>query len=835
MSPRRPEDRVDLMLGQTISHYRIVETLGEGGMGVVYKAQDLKLDRQVALKFLPTHLSSDEEVKKRFIREARAASALDHPNVCPIHEIDETEDGRMFIAMAYCEGESIRQMLSRGPLEPAAAMDYARQVAEGLARAHEKGIVHRDVKPANIIVSGDGVARIVDFGLAKLAGESRVTRTGSTLGTAAYLSPEQARGSDVDQRSDIWSLGVVLYEMATGQLPFKGDHEHAVVHSILNDDPSSASDIRPAISAELDDVIHRALLKDSLERYQDAGELAADLRRIKEWESGEAAAPPVIRSPRKGYRKPWGEQPRIRSPWVMVPLAIILLSVIALTSYFGFGRRGEPAGSGGNGGRASSAAAGAVAAVAGDSVQWENSIAILPFNDASPDRDQEHFCRGMVEAISEKLGRVSNLKVVSPRVTMKFRDGSTSIREIGRELGVNTVLEGSVLTDTANIRLVVRLVNTADESTIWSDTYTLEATDSFQVQDETSVTIAREMKFALDPKPHQAFEAGLPANPEAYEYYLRARHYISTYYNSEDERDYNAAISMLDKAMELEPDYVLGYCGYAMACSTYCANTGDQTDEMWSQLTLHAEKAYELNPDIAHSNALMGYIRWNGMDIDGAYGYLKKAVDADPLLFESNHFSGILLWTLGLNLQAIPHFKKALKQEPFSYKVQLFLADNYARIGDEEGYWEQLRIAEEIEPVSGDLFMRQAIGYVERGDYEKVEEIIALARENGLEGWTIGAQALMYAKQGRREEALALNQSSFVYALLGMNDEAIEAIEQMEQYRGGFGYAYSLFASWMSLTNSPFYANLRDDPRFLEIVVRQHEIYDERLKKYGDL
>ncbi len=587
------------MLGQTISHYRIDEVLGEGGMGVVYKARDLKLDRHVALKFLPPHLSSDEEVKKRFIREARAASALDHPNVCPIHEIDEAEDGRMFIAMAYCKGESIRQMISRGPLEPDAAMDLARQVAEGLARAHEKGIVHRDVKPANIIVSDDGVARIVDFGLAKLAGESRVTRTGSTLGTAAYLSPEQARGGDVDQRSDIWSLGVVLHEMITGQLPFKGEYEHAVVHSILHDDPDSASDIRPGISAELDAVINKALVKDSSDRYQAAGDLAADLRRIKEWESGEADTPPVIRRPRTGRRKSRHQGPGIRSPWLLVPLAIVLLSVIALTAYFGFGFRMGRAGSAETG----AVAAGAGTAGAGDLEQWESSIALLPFTDGSPNRDKEHFCRGMVEAIVEKLGRVSDLKVISPRVTMKYKDGATSIREIGEELEVAAILEGSVLTDADNVRLMVRLVDTADESTIWSDTYPLESTESFQVQDETAVSIARELKFALNPDPHRAFQDGMPVNQEAYELYLRARHYISTYYNSEDERDFNAAISILDRAMELEPEYVLGYCGYASAYIIRCANTGDVTDEVWNQLTWNVEKAYELNPDLGRTGS----------------------------------------------------------------------------------------------------------------------------------------------------------------------------------------------------------------------------------------
>jgi len=815
------------MLGQTISHYRIVEALGEGGMGVVYKARDLKLDRQVALKFLPPHLSSDEEVKKRFIREARAASALDHPNVCPVHEIDEAEDGRMFIAMAYCEGESIRQMISRGPLEPAVAMDLTRQVAEGLDRAHEKGIVHRDVKPANIIVSGDGVVRIVDFGLAKLAGESRVTRTGSTLGTAAYLSPEQARGTDVDHRSDIWSLGVVLYEMVTGQLPFKGEYEHAVVHSILNDDPSSASDIRPAISAELDAVIHRALLKDSSDRYQNAGELVADLQQIKEWESGAVAAPPVIRRPRQSRRKPRGEVPRIRSPWLMAPLAIVLISIVAFALYFNFGQRKELSGSGRDGGQG-------VVMAAGDSAQWNSLIAVLPFTDASPNRDQEQFCHGMVEAICEELGRIAELKVISSRVTMKYKDGAASIREIGRDLGVATVLEGSVLTDADNVRLMVRLVDTADESAIWTETYTLESTASFQVQDETAVSIARELKFALNPDPHRAFQDGMPVNQEAYEHYLRARHYIVAFFNSEDERDFNAAISLLDKAMELEPDYPLGYCGYGLAYAIRCANFGSLTHEDWAQMTMCVEKAYDLNPDLAQANTLKGFLHWSMDDDDGAYGFYKKALEIDPNLFEAHSNAALFLCTQGLNLQAIKHFARAVEIDPFCYKVQLWQADSYARVGEWEKALDHVDRASKIAPDSGEVHMRFIVDYVMMGEYDKAEEaLIAAKLKNPEHYWHPFSESLLLAARGERDAALALHQDPFVYALLGMKDEAIEGIETIATRGHGFGY--DLYASWITLTNNPFYANLRDDPRFLEIVYQQHEIYDEMVNRYGDL
>ena len=248
-------------VGQTISHYKILEKLGEGGMGVVYKTEDTKLKRTVALKFLPPELTRDEESKERFIHEAQAASALDHNNICTIHEIGEAADGQMFICMAYYEGETLKKKIARGPMPVQQSIDNAIQVAEGLVKAHGQGIVHRDIKPANLMITNDGVIKIVDFGLAKLAGRTRVTKTGTTVGTAAYMSPEQARGEAVDHRTDIWSLGVVIYEMLTGQLSFKGDYEQAVVYSILNEKPEPVTGLRTGVPMELERIVDKAMAK----------------------------------------------------------------------------------------------------------------------------------------------------------------------------------------------------------------------------------------------------------------------------------------------------------------------------------------------------------------------------------------------------------------------------------------------------------------------------------------------------------------------------------------------------------------------------------------------
>ncbi|MFQ6114946.1 MAG: protein kinase, partial [bacterium] len=268
------------MIDKTISYYKILEKLGEGGMGVVYKARDTKLDRFVALKFLPPHLSQDEENKKRFMHEAKAASALDHPNICTIHEIDETEDGQMFIAMACYEGECLKERIEGGPLPLEEAVDISIQIAEGLAKAHSKAITHRDIKPANILITEDRQVKIVDFGLAKLAGRTQLTKEGTTLGTVAYMSPEQTHGAKVDRRTDIWALGVVLYEMITGQRPFRGDYEQAVIYSILNEEPELLASVKQQVPIELEQVVEKTLQKEPDNRYQTMDELQADLHKV---------------------------------------------------------------------------------------------------------------------------------------------------------------------------------------------------------------------------------------------------------------------------------------------------------------------------------------------------------------------------------------------------------------------------------------------------------------------------------------------------------------------------------------------------------------------------
>ena len=309
------------MIGKTISHYKILAELGRGGMGVVYKAEDTKLKRTVALKFLPPALTGDPDAKERFVHEARAASILDHPNICTIHEINETEDGQVYIAMACYEGETLKEKTARGPLKLEEALDIASHIAQGLAKAHNQGIVHRDIKPANIFLTADGQVKIMDFGLAKSRGQTRLTKTDTTLGTFAYMSPEQARGEDVDPRTDLWSLGVVLHEMIAGRLPFKGDYEQAVIYSILNEDPEPLTAVRTGVPMELERIVGRCLQKNPALRYQTAADFAADLRVLKQTSEAPSTVSRMTDAP--GI-------PRGTGRWIWISLTVAALAAAAL-------------------------------------------------------------------------------------------------------------------------------------------------------------------------------------------------------------------------------------------------------------------------------------------------------------------------------------------------------------------------------------------------------------------------------------------------------------------------------------------------------------------------
>jgi serine/threonine protein kinase len=470
------------MIGQTISHYRILEEIGGGGMGVVYKAEDTKLKRIVALKFLPPELTRDKEAKTRFIHEAQAASALQHNNICSIHEIDETPDGRLFISMDCYEGETLKDKIANGPLPLEEAMDIAFQVAAGLSEAHAAGMVHRDIKPANTIVTDKGDVKILDFGLAKLAGQTKVTKTGMTVGTVAYMSPEQAKGDETDSRSDIWSLGVMLYEMLADRLPFRGEVEPAMLYSIMNEDPEPVTTIRGDVPIGVEDIIEKALAKERANRYETMDALLSDLATQRDQIT--------LGIKERRFRAMRSLKRRKRLAVGTVVVAVLVAAAVLVQVFH-------------------------TRSMAID------SVAVLPFANLSGDEEQEYFSDGMTVALIKELGQIRALTVISRTSVMQFNKTDKPLPEIARELNVDAVVEASVLRSGDQVRITAQLIRANPERQMWAESYERDARDVLSLQSEVARAIAGEIQVTLTRHEQERLASVRPIDPEAYELYLR--------------------------------------------------------------------------------------------------------------------------------------------------------------------------------------------------------------------------------------------------------------------------------------------------------------------------
>ncbi len=508
------------MIGQTISHYKILEKLGEGGMGVVYKAQDTKLDRTVALKFLPPYLTSDTTEKERFYQEARAAAALTHQNVAVIYEIGEHE-GQLFLAMEYVEGKTLRKFVEQEPPSIKKVLDVTIQVCDGLSAAHEKGVVHRDIKSDNIMITPKGQVKIMDFGLAKLKGASKLTKIGSTLGTAAYMSPEQAQGEEVDQRSDIFSFGVMLYELLTSRLPFRGEHHAALMYSLINEDPQPIARFNEKVTQELERIITKALAKDKEDRYQHVDDLLADLRRERKQleyaKAGYATTRSVsqtlpVAQPQKQFKK-------------YLMLVGALFTVVALVAIVLLMRRG-------------SEEAVSPGATHKTLVPKAPLLAVLPFENLGTP-EQEYFADGLTDEVSTRLSGLSGLGVIARTSASQYKKSPKPIKQIGEELGAAYLLQGTIrwgkgADGAERLRVNPQLIKVADGTQMWSQSYEAVLADVFKLQSEIATQVATALDVALLQPEQKALEARPTNNTEAYDAYLRGNDYFRRGYEEKD-------------------------------------------------------------------------------------------------------------------------------------------------------------------------------------------------------------------------------------------------------------------------------------------------------------
>lgn len=820
-----------LLVNTTLSHYRIISKLGAGGMGEVYLAEDTKLDRRVALKILPTEFANDADRMSRFVREAKSASALNHPNIITIHEIGGT-DLTHFIASEYVQGDTLHNLIRDRKLDLKTTLDVAIQVASALNAAHKVGIIHRDIKPDNVMVRPDGLVKILDFGIAKLStkkadstdGEAPTalkdegTTPGTIIGTAHYMSPEQARGKDVSTQSDIFSFGLVLYEMVTGQRAFTGENALDVIGAILHKEPAPLNQLQPNLPNEIERIINKTLRKDPEARYQTAGDLLTDLKDVRQdlqfknqlertvAPNNDSPATKTVTAASTSLPSPPTSSAEfitqeVKKHKLGVLVAAVLVLVLVGTGFWFFNLRA----SSGN--------------------KPIASIAVLPFQNRSSDADTEYLSDGLAESLIFRLTQLPNLKVSPTSTVMRYKSKDTDITQVAKELEVDAVMSGRVSQRGDDLTISVELVDARTNKLIWAERYDRKMSDLLATQREIATTITQKLELKLSGNEAKGITKKYTDNNEAYQLYMRGRYSFAKRTKSEMLR----AIEYFQQAIKLDPKFALAHARIAETYASMPAYPYLSPKEAFPQAKIAAQKALEIDPTLPEVHTFLAYTAaiydWNWPEAERSF---KRALELDPNNSAAHfRYGQVYLAPMGRTEEAIAEIRRGLELEPLDINMGVTIA--WAYLGNEQAdkALEQAKKTYDLEPTHPLTRWMLSQAYILKGMYPEAISLTELSlRDDPANQFALRDAGIAYAKAGRRDKAeemigrfreLAKTQYiptcriAAIYAALDDKEKAFEELNKAFEARDWELHRVKAEIYWTPL---------RNDPRFKEMLKR---------------